>query len=243
VAAAKTPTEVQAATRGLREALAAQVTALRATAGPGGAEAAHHALVDALDALAAEADKTSSAATSLKICGSASAVPALTGVPAAAAVRTAAQGLAAHSFTFGAFLPAASTAPTRQATNGTYTKKSVHSGQGKLKITNNAATDAVISLAPQGSAAALFTVYVRGGGTFTISGVKDGTYEIFEAAGVDWDASTNGFSRDCVFQRFDKPTTFKTTGGSSTQWSVSLAPAPGFDQSSLSPVDPGQFPS
>lgn len=232
--AAKTPAAVQTATHGLRDTLAAQVTALRAVPGP-------PALLDALTALQAEADHTASAATSLAICGSASAVPALTGTPAADQVRAAAKALASDGYTFGSFLPAASATQTRQPASGTYTRKIQRTGQGRLTIVDNGPTDAAISLVPVGTRTATFTVYVRAGATFTVTGVKDGSYQIFQATGVDWDDATAGFTRTCGFKRFDAPTTFKTTGGSYTKWSISLTPSPD-GHSSLSPVEPDQFP-
>ena len=82
------------------------------------------------------------------------------------------------------------------------------------------------------------TVYVRGDGRYTVKGIRAGTYTVFTASGVDWDAGKKGFTRDCAFGKFDSELTF---GSSARRWTIVVAPVGGGNTTS-SEVDPGAFP-
>ena len=142
-------------------------------------------------------------------------------------MRTAADSLAkvdaSHAYKIGSFLPKATPAQNRRLGNGQYIKKGNRGGSGKLKIDNTGSTtDAVIGLTPVNSKAANFTVYVRAGTSYTVSGVRDGTYQIYLTSGADWDPAVPGFAFKCDFSKFADTFQFSTTRTQYTQWTITL---------------------
>jgi len=75
-----------------------------------------------------------------------------------------------------------------------------------------------------------------------VTGVRDGTYRIFVASGVDWDGSLRAFTRTCDFRKFDDTLKFSTTSTQFTVWTITLQ-ATGGGNTPTSDVDPDQFPS
>ncbi|WP_067502988.1 hypothetical protein [Actinoplanes sp. TFC3] len=145
------------------------------------------------------------------------------------------------SYKFGSFLPAAPKEQKRRLKTGTYVKRA-SGGLGHLKI-ENGADDTTISLVPVKGAKPkpIMTVYVRGGGSFTAKGIKDGTYRVFSATGEDYDKARKGFTRDCSFSKFDDSFKFSTTSAASTIWTITLTPSIA-GNASTSDVDPNAFP-
>jgi hypothetical protein len=124
------------------------------------------------------------------------------------------------AFVFGKFLPPAPTESTRPAT-GTLIKQPGRHGSGELKIKNGAA-DAAVSLVPStGTKTPLLTVYVRRGGNYTVAGVGTGTYEVYYAAGRDWNPDQKGFMTDCTFNKFDETFAFRAFPVIDT-WSITM---------------------
>jgi len=162
-------------------------------------------------------------------------------------LRTAAQAYAkadaAHAYKIGIFLPAPVAEQNRRLGNGTFVKKGTRNGSGKLKIDNSGATeDAAISVVPANTKASAFTVYVTAGQTYTVSGVKDGTYQIYLTTGTDWDPAAPGFSRKCAFEKFADSFQFTTTSRQYTQWTITLQASTG-GNAQTDNVNPGEFPT
>ncbi|MEV6489638.1 GGDEF domain-containing protein, partial [Actinoplanes sp. NPDC051633] len=159
---------------------------------------------------------------------------------AAAKVRAEAKALAAKdaSYKFGTFLPAAPKEQTRRLGNGDFVKKKSGSGRGELVIENGAG-DTTVSVVPKGQKKPAFVVYVRGKAKHTVEGVKAGSYNIFTAAGEDWDAAKKGFTRDCAFSKFDDDFDFSSRGD---RWTITLKEVVG-GNASTSDVDPNSFPA
>jgi hypothetical protein len=112
-----------------------------------------------------------------------------------------------------------------------------------LKIDNTGNTeDAAISMVPANTKTTSFTVYVHGGSSFTVSGVRDGTYQIYLTTGVDWDAAAPGFSRNCAFSKFADPFEFTTTSRQYTEWTISLKVSSD-GNARVDDVTPGDFPT
>jgi hypothetical protein len=88
----------------------------------------------------------------------------------------------------------------------------------------------------------LLSVYVRGGATSRVTGVRDGVYRVYYTKGVDWDPHARTFTRQCAFERFDGTFDFKTTATQSTAWTVGLEPATGGNVNA-SEIDPSDFPA
>ena len=134
-------------------------------------------------------------------------------------------------------------AQNRRLNNGQYLKKGNRGGSGRLKIDNTGApTDAAISMTPINSKAAAFTVYVRAGASFTVSGVRDGNYQIYLTSGSDWDPGIPGFAFKCDFSKFADTFQFSTTRSQYTQWTITLKAAVG-GNAQTDTVNPGDFPT
>ncbi|MFE3451911.1 hypothetical protein ACFXJ8_23620 [Nonomuraea sp. NPDC059194] len=131
---------------------------------------------------------------------------------------------------------------TRRPANGRFLRSERLNGRSSLLIDNGGSRDAVVTvLRGKGKA---FSVFVRRKSTFKVTGVRDGTYEIFFTHGADWDG--RAFTRSCSFERFEKPVRFRTTY-TATQikwhdWRVTLHSVTG-GNAPTTDVDPGSFPS
>ncbi|MEU4565289.1 hypothetical protein [Micromonospora sp. NPDC023956] len=237
LAAAKGPTAVAAATSTLATTAAEQRRALDALVPPASVATAHGTFIEALDGLATALTATPSG----QACLGPAAVARISRETAADQLRAAAQALATadqtRAYRVGSFVPKETRDGNRRLSNGSYVKRT-KGGLGQLKIENGGA-DAVIGIVR--GKTAVTRVYVRGKSTFTVRGVRDGTYQIFMASGKDWDARSKAFSRDCDFEKFDDPLTFRTTSRTYTSWSLSLTPVVG-GNASTSTVDPDDFP-
>ena len=78
-----------------------------------------------------------------------------------------------------------------------------------------------------------------------MTGVNDGTYNIFFTGGADWDAGARAFTRDCAFQQFEDRLAFRTERTSTqirwSTWKITLQPVAG-GTARTSEVDPEDFP-
>lgn len=219
----------------------AEAGKLRAATPPAGAASAHGQLTLELESLGDMVDESASAKQD---CPAASPWATVLQSGWADGIREDAKKLAAAdpSFKFGSFLPAAPKEGKRRLKTGTFLKRA-SGGSGHLKI-KNGADDTTISLVPTKGKKPkpVLTVYVRGGGTFTAKGVKDGTYRVYTASGEDWDKGKKGFTRDCAFSKFDDTFKFTTTSFSASIWTITLTPVVG-GNASTSDVDPKSFPN
>ncbi|WP_188194847.1 hypothetical protein [Nonomuraea sp. SYSU D8015] len=132
---------------------------------------------------------------------------------------------------------------TRRLSNGSFIRRGTLNGRSSLEIDNGAPRDAVVTVMRGGSKA--FSVYVRKKAKFKVRGVRDGNYKIYFTHGVDWDGKSKAFTRECSFERFEKPVKFKTTF-TATQirwhdWRITLHAIAG-GNTPTSPVDPDDFP-
>ena len=220
----------------------AEADKLRLTKPPAAAAAAHGQLALELESLG---DMVDESATAKQECPAASRWATVLQSGWADGIREDAKKLAAADpkYKFGTFLPAAPKETKRRLKNGTFITRSSTGGSGHLKI-KNGADDTTISLVPTKGKKPkpVLTVYVRGGGTFTAKGVRDGTYRVFTASGEDWDKGRKGFTRDCSFSKFDDTFKFSTTSFSASIWTITLTPVVG-GNASTSDVDPNAFPN
>jgi hypothetical protein len=214
---------------------------LRGVTPPDNARSVNSQLVADLSDFAIMLGYTASAADRLDVCTASAAIVDVTSADATAHLRTDIQTLVAASYTFGSFLPEPVKNTNRRGGTG-YLKRISNRGLGELKINNSGTTDALVSLLPRSGSKAVGTVYVRGKGHFTMTGVRDGTYRIFITSGVDWDGSLRSFTRTCDFRKFDDTLKFSTTSTQFTVWTITLQ-ATGRGNTQTSDVDPDQFPS
>jgi hypothetical protein len=219
------------------------VRVLRAEAGrlgeldpPQGAGRAHRLAESSLLALANEL-----AGPRENTCTAAVATTALLSSAAAGSVRLAARDLAAAdpAYVFGTFLPAEPAATERRLRTGAWITKPSRKNAGVLTVRNSSGGgDATVSLVPVGSGDPAFTVYLRDADTVTVRNVADGAYRLYTAAGRDWEARAKGFTRDCVFRRFDDTLRF---GGAAPGRVVEL-PGTSTGNAGTTEVDPRTFP-
>ncbi len=243
----KNPTAIADAAETLYTTTMTEVSELDKATPPAEVKQAHSDLVSALGAFAQAAEDLAGASKNGDVCGGSSALSTLSNSPSVGQVRTAADSLAkldpGHIYKVGAFLPKATPAQNRRLNNGQYIKKGNRGGSGKLKIDNTGApTDAAISMTPINSKAAAFTVYVRAGTSYTVSGVRDGNYQIYLTSGSDWDPGIPGFAFKCDFSKFADTFQFSTTRTQYTQWTITLKAAVG-GNAQTDTVNPGDFPT
>jgi hypothetical protein len=230
----------------LKTALTAQSEILRAITPPAAAQAMHAALLSGLDSFATNLLATDVEAESRNICAGSSATAMVSRATGAAEVRSAVAALAAagqgQPYKVGTFLPKATADSNRRMANGWFATRTVRGGSGQFKIDNGGQNDAVVSLVLGKSKKPGITVYVRSHASYTVNGIKDGSYTIYMTGGKDWDKTSKVFTRDCSFAQFDKPAKFVTTSTSYTQVSITLNPVKN-GNATMTDVSPDDFPS
>jgi hypothetical protein len=112
-------------------------------------------------------------------------------------------------------------------------------GYGELEIENGTDSDAMAILTLPDEETTITAAYIRSNDSFTLRGVRDGTYHLFFASGSGWNGEQ--FTEDVSHQRFDDPFDFSTTSTQYTIWSITLQPVVGGTGTTGS-VDPGDFP-
>lgn len=141
-------------------------------------------------------------------------------------------------------LPAAKTVAAFRLPNGKLLTARGLSGMGELTIDNGGSSDAVVTLSKHKKATA--SVYVRKGKSYTVTGVPNGTYEVFVTDGADWDRKARAFGRKCAFWRFEDPVKFgiKRVGNETIYdtWSFTLQPVVD-GTAATADVDPNDFPT
>lgn len=117
-------------------------------------------------------------------------------------------------------------------------------GQGTLTIENGQDLDAVAILTTLDDTP-VASVYIRSGGTFTITGIEDGVYNLYFTLGENWDSLSSSFTSRTQFFRFEDPLPFETSRTLSqilyTTFTVTLQPVVG-GTADTAPVDASQFP-
>jgi hypothetical protein len=241
VGAARTPATVRNAADALALTLRAETEKLREITPPRPVAAAHDEQVTALEALS---DAISAGSTET-VCSGSSATSWMSREAATNRLRAAAQALTtadpARAYQVGASLPKTGKDLNRRLGNGRYLKRTTSNGAGQLRIKNGGAADGVISVLPAKAKQPAAVVYVRGKQSFTVRGVRDGTYQIYVSTGQDWDAKAKTFSRGCTFDRFDDTFKFTTTSTSYTIWEITVQAASGGNATATG-VSPDDFP-
>jgi len=117
--------------------------------------------------------------------------------------------------------------PRRLATGTIIREVGARNGQGQLQIENGLDEDAVAVLSQQ-EGSLLIAVYILNHSSYTITGIPDGTYDLYFAVGEDWDEQQAAFTRKRRLSRFDNPFPFTTaTDATFRGWSITLQPVAG----------------
>jgi hypothetical protein len=241
VGAARTPATVRNAADALALTVRAETDKLREITPPEQVADAHTQLVTALEGFS---DAISAGSTEA-VCAGSSATSWMSRQTATNQLRAAARALAAadpaRAYTVGASLPKAGKDLNRRLGNGRYLKRTMSNGAGQLRIKNGGSADGVIGVVPAKAKRPAIMVYVRGKQSFTVRGVRDGTYQIYMSTGQDWDAKAKTFSRGCSFNRFDNSLTFTTTSTAYTIWEITVQAVSGGNATATG-VSPDDFP-
>ena len=105
--------------------------------------------------------------------------------------------------------------------NGTVLTNQIGGGRNELRITNNFDEDHVVVLTQPGEGnPALLSVYVRGGSSHTVYGIRDGTYTTYYAYGTAWCKHNQTFTQSAGYGRFEGDDTY--TSSSTMAWVVAL---------------------
>jgi hypothetical protein len=117
---------------------------------------------------------------------------------------------------------------TRPST-GTFLKDTIKDGRGELTIINdNTQMDAVAVLNPSNNGTKL-AIYIRSKDSFTISGIADGSYDMYFEMGNNWNSSSDKFTDKGGFYRLDRSLPFETIERSNgieySAWTVALETA------------------
>jgi hypothetical protein len=243
ITGARNPADLAKAYGDLTSGVTAQAEALADATPPKDVASLHQNMLTALGKLGDAISAGSSSAQSQDTCAGSSAIADLSSSDGANQVRTAAAAYAQANpaYKVGGFMPAASGQQNRRLGNGTFVKKGNRNGSGKLKVDNSGGTDDVaISVTPTGQKASSFIVYVTAGANYTVTGVPNGTYDIYIAGGADWD---NGvFTRKCDFSKFADTFEFTSSSRQYTEWTITLKASVG-GNAQTDDVPPGDFPT
>jgi hypothetical protein len=241
------------AASGSRARLSAAATALQTAAGrldavnaPAEAVMDNESLSEKLKNLAGDLQSLARGEDSSgnAVCAAASPAVQAGNTDSLAALATQLRTMAAAGHPAGIALPAFPKQQKRSLSTGTYLRDTDRSGRGQLTIENGGDGDAVITLTRSGARS--LAVYIRKNGSYTVKGVRDGTYTVYFATGSDWDSGRRGFTSGCAYQKFDNTLKFTTVYGSTqieyTTYTLSLYAVAG-GTASTSDVPPAQFPA
>lgn len=109
-----------------------------------------------------------------------------------------------------AFCLAAGLAQADRPESGTIIKGSEMTGMCQLDIINNASYDLVAYLCTMRQNTVISAAYIRGGDMFNLTGIKDGSYELYFRQGQSWNASSERFDINATSSRMRDPLLFQT---------------------------------
>jgi len=134
--------------------------------------------------------------------------------------------------------------PVNSLATGTQITRDLQGGFGRLVIKNHViGQDAVLILAPADDPKrAVLAVYVTGQHDWTVDGITDGQYVLYDMIGTNWDDANKRFEHTSEYARFDSTLNFYTTPTESKVFTVTLSGAGGGDSLS-SEVAPGDLPA
>jgi hypothetical protein len=222
IGAAQTPADLSAALGSARVDLGTQADALTRLTPPTGTATAAGQLAAGLRQLAQNLATIATEATDQQVCTAGTGVPRVGSSQGAQDIRRAEVALntadPGHTYSFGAFLPAAAADPSRRPGNGDL-PGGQRGGNGQLTVDNRGTADAVIKLVT--GSTAVRDLFIAAGTSAKVTGIPDGTFDTYLTTGVDWDDTNHRFTRNCGFKKFDDPMHYTTTdNGTETFYST-----------------------
>lgn len=217
---------------------------------PPSARQANDALSGTLGHFATELSYLAQQIDQQVICTGSTALGAITTAPSMAALRSESGALAAipgGGYDWGAFLPAPRDQSDARMPTGRLVvdRRTGPPGNGVLQVSDNGDADAVVVLARGGST--VLEVAVQAGQSAQLTGIPDGSYDVYYLTGTDWDDVVHMFGRGCQFHRFATPSTFTSApvpGGTSyTTQNITVTAGTGGDEApDASAVAPSALP-
>ena len=113
-------------------------------------------------------------------------------------------------------------------------------GMGFLSVQNQTSADALVFLNEDSSSPQL-AFYVRSMETFDLSGVPNGSYQVFVARGTEWNGDARAFERLEETLRMQDKLVFKSAAGQASLWTLILRTLAGSTENAL-PISPAEFP-
>jgi hypothetical protein len=125
-------------------------------------------------------------------------------------------GFQVGTFIKPALAESAESTENRRAANGKIVQRAGPRGRGQLEITNGADTDFAVAVVTSGDPKnPQVTIYVRANEKTTITGIS-GTYQVYFKTGADWDDARRGFTRGCLYEKFEQ------SFDQASNWRISL---------------------
>lgn len=142
-------------------------------------------------------------------------------------------------------MPATPTpSPISSLPTGTQIIQDLQGGYGQLTINNNVrGEDAVVVMAPADDPeTAVLAVYVKGGESYTVYGIADGQYVLYDMIGTNWNSTYNAFLNPGEYMKFNDTLDYVTTNTTSKAYTVSIN-APGIGPYPVHEISPADMPS
>ncbi|MBB4922680.1 hypothetical protein [Kitasatospora kifunensis] len=207
---------------------------------PSSVSDANRQLSVALDTLATNLGAVQTDISNSKVCATSSALAETGAAQGLKDVPTALQSLATGGYTTTFNVPQTPQQQQRALDNGSLVRQGANDGSGELTVDNSGGTvDAVLTLVKGGQSA--YSFYVVKGQSAKLTGIEDGTYDMYFAGGFDWDSSSKKFTESCAYTKFDDSTDFTTTSTTYSTVKITLQPVVG-GNASTSTVPSGSYP-
>jgi len=115
--------------------------------------------------------------------------------------------------------------PIKSLDTGTQLAWSLTGGDGQLVVNNTLhGEDAIIILASlDDPKTTLAAIYVKGGDDYTVYGIGDGQYVLYDMIGNDWNDSKRSFTHVTEYARFNKTLSYYSTATESKIYWVNLS--------------------
>jgi hypothetical protein len=115
--------------------------------------------------------------------------------------------------------------PIKSLATGTQIVWELQGGYGQLVINNDVVgQDAVVILARADDPKdAVLAVYVKSGQDWTVEGVTDGQYVLYDMIGTNWDDANKRFEHTSEYARFNSTLNYYTTETESKVYTISLS--------------------
>jgi hypothetical protein len=94
---------------------------------------------------------------------------------------------------------------------GTFIEEGWGNGPGKLTIKNDGNDLDAVAVLTYPNKAVFSAVYIRSRDSFAITGIPDGTYDLYFTLGREWNSSSGNFTLDNSFFEFEGTLPFETT--------------------------------